>query len=460
MESIENSILGHLVANPYDFRLLPENFPYEVFTDETTKELFLSLTALRNKNMNIDKTSVCEWASIYGNKNKKTEFYLNHLEKIEVRLLSGAIFSNSIKILMSKYVKFQMSDMAMEIVSGKKFENGDVESVLESNIRQNLKLKKLFQPGNGLAENDPKLYFKVMKQISLGEKAQQLSGIISSGFKGIDICSGGWRPGELIVIGGRPAMGKTAFLLSSISSILKKSTLPIGFFSVEDTPEQIMMRLMSNLSGVPAIKMEMGSVNQDQTIQIHEATEFLADAPLFINHLSDCSIEEILENASKLIKEKGIKLLMIDYLQLLKVDTKIFKSRDAEIAFITRSLKIFAKENNIPIVITSALSRDVERRALSKIPTLSDLRDSGAIEQDATQVYMIYRPAYYGFKEDEDGNTLNNIAKIVVAKNNHGYCEEIKMHFTGQYYRFKDWEMDGLSYLNLRNDDLDDKFPF
>jgi replicative DNA helicase len=300
-----------------------------------------------------------------------------------------------------------------------------------------------------------------MQKIASGNNTNAISKSISSGFKIFDKNMGGWRSGQLIVIGARPGMGKTAFLVSSISNIIKEYKFPLAYFSVEHAPEQTMTRLISKASGISISKLESGKVNEEEMLRIHEASEYISDARLYMLQLNECSLEEVLDNANRLIVEKGIKMLMIDYLQLLNVRSKSFRTRDSEISHITRTLKIFSRENHIPIIITSQLSRDVERRStFNKRPFLSDLRDSGAIEQDASQIIFIYRPEYYGYVEDEIGNSVKGVANIILAKNDNGICKEFKFRFTGYCCRFEEYEEDSESFLNIRNDDFDDKPPF
>ena len=461
METIEINILNHLMQNPYDFSLLPDEFPAEVFSDEVNREIFLAITDLRTKRMSLDKIVVCEWTSSYSKLNKNSDFFLNHLNAISYNAFTSSVFSSYVKILVSKYVKSKLSEQAMEIISGKKLEDSDIESVIESNIRSNQKLKNLFYRKNDLNEGDSKLYFNTMQKIASGKNGDSISKSISSGFKIFDENMGGWRSGQLIVIGARPGMGKTSFLISSISNIIKNYQFPLAYFSVEHTPEQTMTRLISKASGISINKLESGKVTEEEMLQIHEATEYISDSRLHMLQLSDCTLEEVLDNACRLIAEKGIKMLLIDYLQLLNVRSKSFKTRDSEISHITRTLKIFSRENHIPIIITSQLSRDVERRsAFHKRPFLSDLRDSGAIEQDASQIIFIYRPEYYGYVEDENGNSIKGIANIILAKNDNGLCKEFKFRFTGYCSRFEEVEDDNDSFLNTRNDDFDDESPF
>ena len=461
MLPLELNIVLHLTESPYDFRLLPEDFPSEVFTDEMNRELYKALYDLHQRRMSIDKAVVAEWASSYSKLNKTADFFYQYLTPVNYRPFSASVFSSYVKILLSRYIKVKLTEQATEILSGAKMENMDMESVLNSILHQNVKLKNLFSTKNPANESDAKIYFSTMNKLASGLKAKNFSERVLSGYPIFDEETGGWGCGQLIIIGGRPGMGKTAFMLSALKQMIRTSHLPLAFFSVEHTPEQLMTRLISNASEISYHKMEAGKVTEDEMIQIHEATEFIADSRLHLLQLNECSLEEILDNALRLIKERGIKLLMLDYLQLLCVKTRNFKTRDAEIGYITRALKIFAKEHNIPILISSQLSREVERRgSLGKRPMLSDLRDSGAIEQDASQIVFIYRPAYYGLVEDELGNPVKNVANIIVAKNENGICKDFRFRFTGQYCRFEEFEEDNNGYMNLRKDDFNNNFPF
>ena len=263
---------------------------------------------------------------------------------------------------------------------------------------------------------------------------------ISSGYFKLDDMICGWQNSDLVIIAGRPAMGKTAFALSLAKNIAADQKIPMAFFSLEMSDVQLANRLISNACKIEGTKLMSGQLDRADWLRLDKKIDNLKDAPLYIDDTEGLSVMELRTKARRLVREKGVKLIMIDYLQLMTASGMKFNSRQEEVSLISRSLKGLAKELNIPVLALSQLNRGVESRqgAEGKRPQLSDLRESGAIEQDADMVIFLHRPEYYGLKMSDDGLIdYHNRAEVIISKHRKGATGIILMNFIGDYTRFE-----------------------
>lgn len=269
----------------------------------------------------------------------------------------------------------------------------------------------------------------IFKYEYVGEKA------IQSGFTELDKITFGWKKGELIVIGGRPAMGKTALAISLVRNIAILNRTPIAYFSLEMSTVQFMNRFLSNVSNVEINHAE--SYTKKEQALLDNAEKIIEDAPIFLDDTPALSVQELRTKASHLIREHQVKLIVIDYLQLMNASGMIYGNREEEVSLITRSLKALAMELNIPIIALSQLNRRENCEGIDgKRPQLSDLRESRTIEQDADMICFIHRPEYYRIFQDEKGNDLHGMAEIIVAKNRNGKMGDTLLKFSSQFARF------------------------
>lgn len=278
---------------------------------------------------------------------------------------------------------------------------------------------------------------KDMRKLSIFNYKYEKEKVVESGFPELDKVTFGWKNGELIVIGARPAMGKTAFGISMARNIAILNRIPVAFFSLEMSSVQFMNRFLSNVSSVELNRDELYSKQEHRFL--NDAEKIIEDAPVFLDDAPSLSVHELRTKASRLVREHQIKLIIVDYLQLMNASGLIFDNHKEEIGVITRSLKALAKELNIPIIAFSQLNRSVENRegVEGKRPQLSDLRDSGSIEQDADMICFIHRPEYYKIFQDDKGNDLHGMAEIIVAKNRNGKTGEARLKFLGTTSRFQ-----------------------
>lgn len=276
-----------------------------------------------------------------------------------------------------------------------------------------------------------------MKKLGIFKYKYVGENVIQSGFTVLDKITYGWKNGELIVIGGRPAMGKTAFGLSLVRNIAIIDRIPTAYFSLEMSSVQFMNRFLLNLSGIE--RFQSKPYNKKEQAILDDAEKVIDDAPIFLDDTPSLSVQELRTRAFRLVREYQVKLVIIDYLQLMNASGMVFNNRKEEISTITRSLKALAMELNIPIIAFSQLNRGVESREgiEGKRPQLRDLRESGNIEQDADMVCFLHRPEYYKIYQDDKGNDLHGMAEIIVSKNRNGKTGDALLKFSGQFLRFE-----------------------
>ena len=300
-----------------------------------------------------------------------------------------------------------------------------------------------------LSQNNMKKDYSVLSPIV--DKAMEMVKIahsnkggitgISTGYFQLDDMTCGWQNSDLVIIAGRPAMGKTAFALSLAKNIAADQKIPMAFFSLEMSDVQLANRLMANACKVDSKKLLSGQLDRSDWLRLDKNIEKLKEAPLYIDETEGLSVMELRTKARRLVKEHGVKLIMIDYLQLMTASGMNYNSRQEEVSLISRSLKGMAKELNIPVLALSQLNRGVESRngAEGKRPQLSDLRESGAIEQDADMVIFLHRPEYYGIKMSSDGLIdYTGKAEVIISKHRKGATGIVMMKFVGEFTRFED----------------------
>jgi replicative DNA helicase len=319
----------------------------------------------------------------------------------------------------------------MEEAEGKLFE------ISQQNI------KKDFTPINPVIRQAIDLMTEAAK------RTDGLSGL-ASGFTKLDEITSGWQNSDLIIIAARPAMGKTAFVLSMAKNMAVHFNTAVAIFSLEMSNVQLVNRLIVNITEIPGEKIKSGQLRQDEWFQLDQRVKPLYDAPIFIDDTPSLSVFELRTKARRLVKEHKVRCLIIDYLQLMNASGMTFGSREQEVSIISRSLKGLAKELNIPIIALSQLNRGVENRSIkdgpdAKRPQLSDLRESGAIEQDADIVCFIHRPEYYRILEDTKGNDMRGKAEIIIAKHRNGSTGDILLSFKREFIRFQNLDEDRLS---------------
>ncbi len=276
----------------------------------------------------------------------------------------------------------------------------------------------------------------------LDQKKNNVDGLtgVPSGFTSLDRLTSGWQKTELTILAARPGMGKTAFIVSALRNAAVEFQKPVAIFSLEMSSVQLVNRLISAEAEIDSEKIRKGNLAPHEWAQIHHRISGLTNAPIYIDDTPALSILELRAKCRRLKAQHDIEMIVIDYLQLMTGDSsgKPGGNREQEIALISRSLKNLAKELDVPVIALSQLSRAVETRGGEKRPQLSDLRESGSIEQDADMVLFLYRPEYYGITADDSGNSVVGVGEVIVAKNRGGSLDTIQLRFIGKYTKFTD----------------------
>ena len=362
------------------------------------------------------------------------DFYLVQLTQ---KIASSAHIEFHARIILQKYIQRSLIKISSEIIEKSYKDSTDVLELLDEAE------SKLYDVTQGNIKRSftsaQNLVIEAKKKIEDIASREGLSGI-SSGFDELDKLTSGWQPSDLIIIASRPGMGKTALTLSMSRNIAVGRQIPVAFFSLEMSSVQLITRLISSETGLSSEKLRTGKLAQHEWQQLNAKVGALEKAPLYIDDSPSLSIFELRAKARRLSRLHGIKLIVVDYLQLMTAATNNKSgNREQEISTISRNLKALAKELDIPVIALSQLSRAVETRGGTKRPQLSDLRESGAIEQDADIVSFIYRPEYYGIDEwdDEERSPSDGQAEFIVAKHRNGGLNNIKLKFIGHLGKFE-----------------------
>ncbi|MDD3721089.1 MAG: replicative DNA helicase [Lutibacter sp.] len=362
------------------------------------------------------------------------DFYLVRLTQ---KVASSAHIEFHARIILQKYIQRKLISISSEIIEEAYDETIDVFDLLDDAE------SKLFEVTQGNlkkgSETSEGLVAQAIKKIQEIGNKQGMSGA-ATGFTRLDELTSGWQPSDLVILAARPGMGKTAFVMSMAKNMAIDFDQPVAIFSLEMSSVQLITRMISSETGISSGKLRKGNLEPHEWEQLNVKVKNLTKAPIFIDDSPSLSIFDLRAKARRLASQHGIKIIIIDYLQLMTAGTsqKGGGNREQEISTISRNLKALAKELNIPVIALSQLSRAVETRGGSKRPLLSDLRESGAIEQDADIVSFIYRPEYYGLTEwdDEERTPCEGQAEFIVAKHRNGGLDSIRLKFTAHLAQF------------------------
>ena len=363
-----------------------------------------------------------------------------YITQLTSKVASSANAEYHARIIIQKYIQRELIRISNETVREAYEETSDVFTLLD-NVEKNLfqitqgNIRKNFIPMMDLVRT------AIDNMENAKNKEGQEHGItgVPSGFSELDRITAGWQPTDLVIIAARPGMGKTSFCLSMARNIAVRFKKPIAFFSLEMSALQIVNRLISSETGLTADKLKRGDLAPHEWQQLHSKIGNLEDAPLFIDDTPALSIFEFRAKCRRLKAQKKVEIVIIDYLQLMQAATDNKNSnREQEISYISRSLKSIAKELDGPILALSQLSRKAESRGGNQRPMLSDLRESGAIEQDADMVIFLYRPEYYKIDQDEEGQSTKGMAEVQIAKHRNGALKDIKLRFVESQAKFED----------------------
>ncbi len=363
-----------------------------------------------------------------------------HLINLSQKVGSSAHVEYHARIVLQKYIQRRLISIAAEIQENAYDETVDVLDMLDNAEA------KLFEVTQGNLKKGAQVAGSLVKQaidkIQADSEKKGMSGL-ATGFTQLDALTSGWQPTDLIIIAARPAMGKTAFVISMAKNMAIKFNHPVAVFSLEMSSVQLITRMISSETGLTSEKLKKGNLEDYEWKQLNTKVKRLSEAPIYIDDTPALSIFDLRAKARRLVSQNGVKIIIIDYLQLMTAGgSGGGGNREQEISMISRNLKALAKELHVPVIALSQLSRAVETRGGTKRPQLSDLRESGAIEQDADIVSFIYRPEYYDFTEwDDDQTPCAGQAEIMIAKHRNGGLDNIRLRFQGHLTKFSDLEV-------------------
>ena len=432
---LEEVVLGAMMIDKKGVDEVIDILQPEAFYKESHQLIFNAIISLFEKQEPIDIKTVSFQLKKDGNLNSVGGDY--YLIELSQKVSSSAHIEFHSRIILQKFIQRKLISISNDIIEDSYDETSDVFDLLDKAESKIYDISQRNLKKNTQSAED--LVSAAKKKIEEISKKEGLSGI-ASGFGEIDRLTSGWQPSDLIIVAARPGMGKTAFTLSMARNITVENNIPVAFFSLEMSAIQLITRLISSETGLNSEKLRTGKLEKFEWQLLNVKVTNLENAPLYIDDTPSLSIFELRAKARRLSSQYGIKLIVVDYLQLMTLgSSQKSGNREQEISTISRNLKALAKELDIPIIALSQLSRAVELRGGTKRPILSDLRESGAIEQDADIVSFLYRPEYYKIDEwdDEERSPALGQAEFIVAKHRNGGLSSIKLKFINSLGKFE-----------------------
>jgi replicative DNA helicase len=432
---LEEVVLGALMIDNESLSDTIDSLRPEYFYKPDHQKIFEAIINLFNNNKPVDILTVSEEL-------KRMDALESIGGMLYISQLTNNVSSSSntefhARIIAEKFIKRSLISISNNIIGDAFNDTIDIFDLLNSAE------EKLFTVTEGTLR---KSYDKMSTLIKgaldnieiLRQKEDGLSGV-PSGFTKLDRVTSGWQKSDLVIVAARPGMGKTAFALSMARNIAIQHETAIGFFSLEMASEQLVSRLIASEAELSASKLRRGDLKDFEMVQLHEKIKQLSEAQIYIDDTPALTVFELRAKARRLVKNHNVGIIIVDYLQLMSAGGNA-GNREQEISTISRSLKGIAKELKIPVIALSQVNRGVESRTGtgSKRPMLSDLRESGAIEQDADIVTFIYRPEYYKIYEWDNGDDSRSQAEIIIAKHRNGALENVRLKFTAEFAKFSD----------------------
>ncbi len=432
---VEEAVLGALMLERDAYVTVADVIDTGSFYKETHQKIFDAIKELANKEKPVDLLMVTQELK---DRNQLEEIggpaYITQLTR---RVASAAHIEFHARIIAQKFIQRELIRVSTEIQSKSYDDTMDVDDLIDFSESSLFKIAQ----GNIKKETVPikPILNQAILQIEKAKNQKEgLSGV-PSGFTALDRITSGWQKTDLVIVAARPSMGKTAFVLSMAREMAVTHNKSVALFSLEMSSIQLVTRLISSETELGSQKLKSGRLEDWEWEHLNRKISNLDKAPMFIDDTPALSIFEFRAKCRRLKMQYNIEVVIVDYLQLMTAGSDNRGSREQEVSNISRSLKAIAKELDIPILALSQLNRSVESRE-GKRPQLSDLRESGAIEQDADLVLFIHRPEYYGITEDESGNSLLGVAEIIIAKHRNGATGDIHLSFKKELAKFSDME--------------------
>jgi len=437
-KELEEVVLGAMMVEKSAVNAVIDVLQPESFYVEAYGEVFRAIQTLFNNSEPIDLLTVTEQLRKEG---KLDMLGGSHrVASLTSRVASSANVEFHARIIAQKHIQRELIRVSNAIIEKAYDETSDVFDLLDEAE------SKLFEVAEGNIRKSYESMSTVMRQalddIEAARNNEDGVSGVPSGFHDLDKITGGWQRSDMIVLAARPGMGKTAFVLSMARNMAVDHDIPVAVFSLEMSAVQLVQRLISSETEINSDKFRKGNLEEHEYQQLHSRCGKLSKAPLFIDDTPGLNIFELRAKCRRLKAQHGIDMVIIDYLQLMSAGSDK-GNREQEISSISRSIKGIAKELDVPIIALSQLSRNVETRGGDKRPLLSDLRESGAIEQDADIVAFIYRAEYYGITEHPDGIDTAGLGELILAKHRHGALDTIKMKFVKNLAKFANYDTFG-----------------
>ena len=442
---VERAVLGALMNDRDAYAVVCEILSPESFYEQRNQLIYSAIRDLSLAEKPVDVLTVTDELERQGCIDKVGgAIYIADLSN---KVASSANIEYHARIIAHKFLARQLISFASEIET-KAFDGSmDIDDLMQEAEGSLFELSRRNMKKD-YTQIDPVISNAVEVIQKAAANKDGLTGV-PTGYHKLDNITSGWQASDLVIIAGRPAMGKTSFALSMAKNIAADYKVPMAFFSLEMSNVQLVNRLISNCCEIQGSKILNGQLKPDEWERLDKRLNNLIGSPLYVDDTPGLSVFELRTKARRLVRDHGVKIIMIDYLQLMNANGMRFSSRQEEVSTISRSLKQIAKELDIPILALSQLNRGVESREglEGKRPQLSDLRESGAIEQDVDMVLFVHRPEYYHIYQDENGRDLHGMAQIIIAKHRKGATGDVLLNFRGEFTRFENPE-DTSSNLN------------
>ncbi len=442
---LEEAVLGALMLEKDAFSEVCDILKPESFYKPAHKLIYEAIVDLARKSQPIDMLTVIERLRNRGTLEEAGGEY--QIAMLTNKVNSAANIEFHAKIVAQKYLARELIRFASQVQANAYDDTYDIDHLMEQTESDLFEISQ-----ENIKREAVQINPVISEAMELLQKAanrkEGLSGL-QTGFHDLDKITSGWQNSDLIILAARPAMGKTAFALSMAKNMAVNYGTGVAVFSLEMANVQLVNRLIVNTCEIPGEKIRSGQLDDHEWAQLSIKIKDLEDVPIYVDETANLSVFELRSKARRLVREHGVKMIIIDYLQLMTLNSKEEKSsalrvgsREQEVSSISRSLKGLAKELNIPIIALSQLNRGLENRE-GKRPQLSDLRESGAIEQDADIVCFIHRPEVYGIME-QDGMDTHGMAEVIVAKHRNGKTGSVWLRFKNDFARFQNKDEDSI----------------
>ncbi|PCJ66486.1 MAG: replicative DNA helicase [Bacteroidetes bacterium] len=433
---LEEAVLGAMMLEKHAPEKVANFLKPNAFYVESHQLIYEAIIHLFGEGNPIDILTVTEQLRKSGNLETVGGAY--YITTLTNKVSSAANIEYHAHIVMQKSIQRQLISVAGEIGEEAFLETSDAFELLDQAE------KKLFDIKNSSMSKSyddvGDLIAKAIKDIEQSKaNGDGLTGV-PTGFTELDRMTSGWQKSDLIILAARPGMGKTAFVLAMARNAAVLANKSVAIFSLEMSSLQLVKRLIASEAELSSEKIRSGKLEEHEWQQLHTKISTIEDAKLVIDDTPALTILDLKAKARRIHRKRGLDMIIIDYLQLMRAEegNKSAGNREQEISYISRSLKGLAKELNIPVIALSQLSRAVEQRQ-DKRPMLSDLRESGSIEQDADLVTFIFRPEYYGITQDEEGNDTTGLTEIIIRKHRNGSPGTVNLKFIKHFGKFADW---------------------